>query len=108
MENQTEKRLYKRSEYKAPASLHRYDEKDQYYYAKVYNYSNGGMYLRSNEKMQIGQHVYVKLRDFDSYSKGPEKYKNYSGYVRWSDELGTSSPSGQYGYGVEYTQKVYY
>ncbi|MBU1343587.1 MAG: PilZ domain-containing protein [Proteobacteria bacterium] len=108
MEDYSEKRLYERYDYQEPVSLHRYESQDQFYAAKMYNYSSGGMYLRTNEEMTVGQHVYVRLKNYYADSKGPEKYKNYSGYIRWSDELGTSVPSGQYGYGVEYTKPVYY
>ncbi len=108
MEDYSEKRHYERFDDQVPASLHRYDSQDRFYAAKIYNYSSGGMYLRTNEEMTVGQHVYVRIKNSDSDPKGPGKHKDYSGYIRWSDELGTSIPNGQYGYGVEYSEPVYY
>lgn len=108
MEDYSEKRRYERFDHQVPASLHRHDSQDQFYAAKTYNKSSGGMYLRTNEEMTIGQHVYVRIKDNTADPKGPEKYKNYSGYIRWSDDLGTSIPNGQYGYGVEYAEPVFY
>ncbi len=120
MENYSEKRRYERHNCKTPAQLYRYDAQntkyDQdaqydlgtYYDADMCNYSEGGGYLLTDEKINIGQQVYLKMKNYYKTSSGPEKYKTYTGYVRWSDELGTSYPGRQYGYGVEYKDPVYY
>jgi len=108
MEDYSEKRSYGRYECNTQAYLYRYDDREQYYDAGIYNYSAGGNYLASNEEMDIGQQVYIKIQKYDETVKGPEKYEYYSGYVKWSDDLGTSSPGGQYGYGIEYAEPVYY
>ena len=108
MENYSEKREYKRYDYDSQVYLYKYDSQDQYYEGNMYNYSCGGMYLKSNEKMEIGEQVNVKIKNYNPDSSGLEKYKNYAGYVKWSSDLGTSSPGGQYGYGVEYAEPVYY
>jgi len=108
METPSEKRQYERHDFQLPVYLYRYDAQDKYYEANIYNYSNGGMCLKTNEKIDIHEQVYVKIKNLDKTSKGPEKYEKYSGYLRWSSELGTSSPGGQYGYGIEYAEPVYY
>jgi Tfp pilus assembly protein PilZ len=114
MENYSEKRQHERQDCKTPAYLYRYDTQDSYYDAgayydaDMYNYSEGGGYLQTNEKIDVGQQVYVKIKNYHKTSEGPEKYETYAGYVRWSNELGTSSPGGQYGYGIEYKAPVYY
>ncbi|OQY51479.1 MAG: hypothetical protein B6230_04830 [Desulfobacteraceae bacterium 4572_89] len=108
MENPSEKRQHERYELQLPVSLYRYDSQDQYYEGIIYNYSNGGMYLETNEKIDIDEEVFVRIKNYDQNSKGPEKYEKYSGYLKWSNELGTSSPGGQYGYGIEYAEPVYY
>jgi len=105
MKNYSEKRHYERYDYKAPASLYRYEYQDQDYNANIYNCSKKGMYLRTDKKMHIGQHVYIK--DDNKDSEKPEKNKSYSGYIKWSNEPGTSDPDGQYGYGIEYMESVY-
>lgn len=108
MEDHSEKRKYDRYPCEYPVYLYRYEDQNQYYDAGIYNYSSGGHYLSSNEEMEIGQQVYIRIKNYDSGGKGPEKYENYTGYVKWSDDLGTSSPGGQYGYGIEYAEPVYY
>jgi len=108
MENYAEKRRYERHSKKLPVSVSTDESPYQYYYGNMYNYSRGGMYLRCSEKINVGQQVYVKIKKYDESADGPQKYKECYGYVRWSSELGTSSPGGQYGYGVEYMVPVDY
>ena len=105
MENQSERRKYERYDYQTTVFLCGSDSQEEYCDAKMYNYSMGGTYLRTNEKLNVGQYVYVR-----NYYQDPEKskkYESYSGYVRWSNKPGKSSPGGQFGYGVEYMQPVY-
>ncbi|WP_321495088.1 PilZ domain-containing protein [uncultured Desulfobacter sp.] len=108
MDRYSEKRKYMRMECNNPAYVYRYEDQGSYYDAGMYNYSSGGNYLISDEKMDIGQQVYIRIKNYDKASKGVEKYENYTGYVKWSTELGTSHPRGQYGYGIEYAEPVYY
>lgn len=108
MANYSENRQYYRYDYQAPLELYRYENKDQQYQAQLGNYSMGGMYLETGEKMDVGQHVYVRIRNYDPSAGGFEKYDKYTGYVRWSEELGTSYPGGQYGYGIEYSETLKY
>lgn len=108
MKDYSEKRQYERYECDTPAYLYRYDDKNQSYDAYLYNYSQGGAYIQTKEEMDYDQQVYIKIKKYDSTAKGPEKYEYYKGYVKWSDDLGTSSPGGQYGYGIEYAEPVYY
>ena len=112
MKDYSEKRQYKR--YDHNTSLYLYEDepqdkdKDNYSCANMSGYSSGGMSFRTNEKLKIGQQVYIKTKYHDEKSTGPEKYTEYSGYIKWSDELGTSIPGGQYGYGIQYAKPVYY
>jgi len=114
MENSSEKRQYERRDCKTAVHLYRYDtqkkyyESDTYYDAYMCNYSEGGGYLETSEKINVGQQVYVEMKNYYKTSSGPEKYETYTGYVQWSNELGTSSPGGQYGYGIKYENPVYY
>lgn len=85
-----------------------YDDRDKSYNLGIYNYSRGGSHMISYEKMEIDQQVYIKVRNKDQIKKNNEKYENYTGYVRWSSELGTSYPAGQYGYGIEYDNPMIY
>ncbi|WP_022666561.1 PilZ domain-containing protein [Desulfospira joergensenii] len=108
MENSSEKRQYERHASRTVLDLYRHDNQDLAFPARLNNYSRGGMCLETSEEMDVGQHVYIKIRNYDPRSGGFEKYDKYTGYVRWSDELGTSYPGGQYGYGIEYSEAVTY
>ena len=108
MEDHSEKRKYERYDYPAPLDLYRYEDRDRRYQAQLNNYSRGGMYLETGEELDVGQHVYIRIRNYDPTAGGFEKYDKYTGYVRWSDELGTSHPGGQYGYGIEYSEILTY
>lgn len=108
MSTYPEKRNYERRQCNSPAYVYRYEDQYQDYEAMMYNYSSGGNYLASDEKLEIGQQVYIRIKNYDQADKGPEKYENYTGYVKWSTDLGTSNPGGQYGYGIEYAEPIYY
>ncbi len=102
MSDYTEKRIDKRIDHKADLTLQKPGLSDQTSDARMVNYSRHGMCFRTGEKLKIGQEIYIKILDYDEESDGPEQEESYTGYVRWSDNLGTSQPGGQYGYGVQY------
>ncbi|WDP89431.1 MAG: PilZ domain-containing protein [Desulfobacter sp.] len=108
MDPHSDKRQYERHECDNPVYIYRYENLDRHYDGEMYNYSSGGHYLTADEEMEIGQQVYIRIKNYDKAGKGPEKYENYTGYVKWSNDLGTSSPGGQYGYGIEYAEPIYY
>ncbi len=108
MKDYSERRQYERNEYNTSLYLYENESQNDYGYANMSEYSSGGMSFRTNEKMEIGQQVYIKTKYYDEKSTGPEKYSEYSGYIKWSDELGTSIPGGQYGYGIQYAEPVFY
>ncbi len=108
MKDYSEKRQYTRYDYQTPMSLYPKKLNSPFPEAKMKNYSNDGMYFQTNEKLKIGEHIYIQIDNHDSDLSGPEKYSEYSGYVRWSEELGTSYGDGNYGYGIQYSDPVYY
>ncbi len=108
MANGIEKRRYKRYDYQAPLLLYRDEALSNGTAAELQNYSIGGMFFKTQEALDIGQELFIKIRNYDPSDGGFEKYDRYIGYVKWSDELGTSQPAGPYGYGVEYTETVTY
>ncbi len=75
VESYEEKRHYKRYEYNSPMSLYRMDYQDQYYYAEMKDYSRGGLSLLSNEKLVVGQLVYLEMKNYDDNAAGPENAK---------------------------------
>lgn len=89
-------------------NLHRMDYQDQSYYAEMIDYSQGGLAMRTNEKLVIGQFVYLEMRNYDKASAGPERQKSYSGSVKWTDpsRLDGGKNKGPYKYGIGYSNPV--
>ena len=108
MEAQEEKRRYQRYEYSSPIHLHRMDSQDQYYYAEMIDYSQGGLSLLATEKLVVGHFVYLEMKNHDEYATGPEKYKSYRGSVKWaSPSSSDANAKGAYTYGIEYNKPAY-
>ncbi len=102
MTHSPDKRTHKRIDHTASLSLKSPDTENQSIPAQMVNYSRQGMCFRTGGKLKIGQEIYIKIDEYDPESEGPEQQDSYTGYIRWSEELGTSVPGGQYGYGVQY------
>ncbi len=112
MKAHEEKRNYKRYNHHCPINLYHMDHQDQSFYAEMKNYSQGGTFLLTNEKLVVGQLVYLEIPHHDKQAQGPEKYKSYSGCVKWSN-INSSSPPGTEKhkpceYGIEYFKPVRY
>lgn len=105
MNSAAEKRGDERIGREVDLSIRKHGETDRFHDARMYNYSRRGIYFRSAEKLKIGQEIYIRIYDenMDDY----EDNDLYTGYVRWSEDLGTSQPGGQYGYGVQYAEPVF-
>lgn len=110
MKSYPENRRYERYNYDCPMYLYRKDNQDQYYSARMKDYSQGGQCLLSNEEMVVGQHVYVEMKNYRQYAGGPEKYRAYNGYVAWARPDSTVYEDGAYAYqyGIEYHYPVDY
>ncbi len=110
MAGYTEKRMYQRVELEnqSPKVMYKKESNDVYNYARIVNYSNSGIYLKTNEYLDIGQHVILKMEDYDPAKKGPEKYDYYYGQIRWIKNFHTKPYDSSYGYGIEYDQMVTY
>ena len=108
MEPHKEKRSYQRFENQSPMNLHRMDCQDQCYYAEMNDYSQGGLSMITNEKLVIGQLVYLEMKNYNKSAIGPEKYKSYSGSVKWTDfsSLDDEEDKGPYKYGIECFESV--
>ena len=104
------KRRYQRHEYNSPMHLYRMDRQEQYYYAEMKDYCQGGLSLLTNEKLIVGQLVYLEMKNYDEHATGPEKYKNYSGSIKWASPYSSSDGDikDSYKYGVEYYEPACY
>jgi len=110
MEADKGKRRYQRYERNSPIHLYRMDFQEQYYYAEMKDYCQGGLSLLTNEKLVVGQLVYLEMKNYDVSATGPEKYKSYSGSVKWASSCSPSNghAKGFNKYGVEYHEPVDY
>jgi len=108
VETHKEKRTHQRYEHSSPMSLHRMDYQDQCYYAEMCDYSQAGLSLLTNEKLVIGHFIYLEMKSHNKSVTSPEKYKSYSGSVKWASHHSSlnGDDKGPYRYGVEYSELV--
>lgn len=100
-----EKRSDQRYARKSPMKLHRIDYQDQCFYAEMNDNSSGGLSIVTNEKLEIGQLVYLEMENHNEPTAPPEKNKNHIGIVRWAKPYpsGNAPANGRYKYGIEYS-----
>ena len=105
MEPHEENRRHQRYELRKSMNLHRMDYQDQCYYAEMNNYSQGGFSMMTNEKLVIGQLVYLEMQKHDEHTTPPDKDKNNVGIVKWAKPYPSTNggTNGRYQYGVEYS-----
>eukprot|EP00828_Plagiopyla_frontata_P033108 TRINITY_DN43013_c0_g1_i1.p4 TRINITY_DN43013_c0_g1~~TRINITY_DN43013_c0_g1_i1.p4 ORF type:complete len:103 (+),score=21.63 TRINITY_DN43013_c0_g1_i1:74-382(+) len=77
----------------------------------TYNYSKGGMYVKMEAKLNPENYYLIKMLNYSSEAKGPEKHRVIDARVRWSKRA--ESYAGlehgyYYGYGFEYSSPVVY
>ena len=100
------RRAYERYDYEAEVR-YAYSGEEKYYDAKVYNYSNGGMYFQTEYPVKEGSKLYIKMKNYDASGSGPEAYEGYYGDVKWYARYpGSDTP--YYGVGVGYKEPVEY
>lgn len=106
MDNYKEKRKFERVDYQTPKMMYKKGAKDVYENAIMTNYCPGGMYLKTQDYLDIGQQIIIKMNNYDPLSTGPEKYDYYYGKVRWIRHFHSQPYDSSYGYGIEYDQPV--
>lgn len=104
MEHCEDRRRYQRYDYSIPMSLYRMDYQDEHYYAEMKDSSQAGLSMLTNEKLVVGQIVYLEMKSHTEHATGPEKCKNFSGEVKWMRTYSSSNgdPTCPYEYGIEY------
>jgi hypothetical protein len=104
-------RLYERYECQLPVKVYPQKEPDNYHYGLTYNYSKGGMYVKTDAKLDPESYYYIEMLNYSADAQGPEKYPSLDARVRWSKraESYSSLKNGYYyGYGFEYSSPVVY
>ena len=66
--------------------------------ARMYNFSDFGIYFESDYRLQPGSEIFVGISD-SPFAAEPDIYERYRGIVKWRKTLKRSSY--YYGYGVE-------
>ncbi len=99
----SEKRRDQRYIMTSPMDLYRMDNKDYRYDAEMIDYCNKGLSLMTNEKLVLGEFVYVELKTCDTNVPTSIKKQSYSGIVRWGKRYSSTNDraNGLYKYGIE-------
>jgi hypothetical protein len=97
------KRAYSRKGYEAPIMYANYDT-ENYYHAKMYNSSIGGMYFESDHAIKQKSDICIKMVNYTPDTPGPEAYKAYRAKVKWCRKIDKSETSF-YGIGIQYLAK---
>jgi len=72
---------------------------DESYSARMFNYSDTGIYFESDALLELGAEVYIGLRHFP-FEDRPSDYACYRSTIKWRKELGEDSQFF-YGYGTQ-------
>lgn len=84
-----------------------YTGEENYYEAKIYNYSNGGMYLESQYAVDPGTKMDIKMTNYSPGASGPESCETYQAEVKRCSEY-SGQGATYYGVGVQYKEPVSY
>ena len=104
-------RRYSRYSCQAAIMIYPDEYPEKYHYGLSYNYSNRGMYIKTDGDLNPYYNYVIKMLNYDENMGGPEKYNEYNVSIRWvqSHQSGMYSDSNYYyGYGVEYIESVDY
>jgi hypothetical protein len=97
------KRVYSRKRYVAPIMYANYTA-EKYYRAQMYNSSVAGMYFESDDALQPGAGVCIKMVNYVPETDGTEAYRFYQAKVKWCKNIAKADAS-YYGVGVQYVAK---
>ena len=97
------KRVYSRDAFEAPIMYANYGT-ENYYQAKMYNSSLGGVYFESEGALQPGLDIRIKMVTHSSEELGPETFKACRARVKWCEKRNKSGISC-YGIGIQYLVK---
>ena len=93
-------RVYSRSAHEAPILYTTYDP-ENYYHARMYNSSLGGVYFEAERALQPESDVCIKMLAHPSEEPGPEAFKACRAKVKWCQKRNKSGILC-YGVGTQY------
>ncbi len=106
MKNTQERRLYYRKDYGKPVTIYLLYKPEKYFFGTVGNYSSGGMKIFTTGRINVETPVVIRMHEYNSDAKGPEKNDEYYGVIRWSNTLDESDLPYRYEYGMKYDMPV--
>jgi hypothetical protein len=77
---------------------------EKYYRAQMYNSSVAGMYFESDNALDPGSGICIKMVSYVPDADVSEAYKFYQAKVRWCKNIAKTDAS-RYGVGVQYVAK---
>ncbi|PIE62682.1 MAG: PilZ domain-containing protein [Desulfobacter postgatei] len=106
MDHFSEKRRLQRYKQKLPMDLYRmdYQGKRNSYYAEMNDFCDNGLSLMTNEKLVLGEQIYLELKNCGPNVLLPMKKRNYRGVIRWGKRYQSSNAAanGLYKYGIQF------
>lgn len=97
------RRMYPRIAYQADIRL-AVPETDVCVDSRSYNFSLGGMYLETLQRLPREATVEIQMKDYSPGVYGPEAYQLYVAGVRWRRKIGGNG-SPRYGIGVQFLER---
>jgi hypothetical protein len=97
MATTTDLRNDARIKHKAEIQIENYFS-DAHYPARMYNYSQGGMYFEADYAPLPGTEIFIGIID-SPYDSGPDVYR---ARIKWRRALAKGSSTYQFGVGVRY------
>jgi Tfp pilus assembly protein PilZ len=100
MESNPEQRNNTRFKHEAPVKLENF-EIGVFHRARMFNYSDGGLYFESDYLISPGTELYIGINN-SPYAQEPYVYECYRAEIRWCRPLKRSSY--YYGYGAKFIE----
>jgi hypothetical protein len=101
-------RKYKRYYCQSPVMIYSSDEPDNYYYGLSYNYSKGGMYVKTDGELTPEDPYLIRMLNYEEDSEFPENHDEYAACVKWAKSaecFNYANSQYYYGYGFAFLGK---
>lgn len=102
-------RMDERYDCQLPVKVCSSKEPDNYHYGFAYNYSKGGIHIKTDKKLNPDSYYCIEIIDYGSEEKYFKKHQTLDSRLRWSKRAETCSKSESgysYGCGFEYLSPI--
>ena len=93
------RRIFPRNQYEAPIQ-YIHSKPDCYYNARMYNFSQGGLYFEPIEYLERNSQINIIMPNYSPDTDGPEAFQSYLAVIRWCQKR-SDEKSARFGVGVE-------